>query len=120
MARTRRPKVGILVECGRRGLEDVVCRRLCTLLREHTGLDFEDDIVTMDNKRNLIQTCGAVTAALFASGCDRVVILWDERPAWPKAGERLCWHNELAAGQGRRSTRASGLHRTGVRVMVVV
>jgi hypothetical protein len=58
MARTRRPKVGILVECGRRGLEDVVCRRLCTLLREHTGLDFEDDIVTMDNKRNLIQTCG--------------------------------------------------------------
>jgi hypothetical protein len=22
------------------------------------------------------------------------VILWDERPAWPKAGERLCWHND--------------------------
>jgi hypothetical protein len=94
MARIRVPRVGILVECGRLGLEAVVCRRLCALLREHTGVNFEDDIVPLDNKRNLIQACGEVTANLFASGCDRVVILWDERPAWPRAGERLCWHND--------------------------
>lgn len=94
MARIRTPRVGILVECGRRGLEDVVCRRLCALLREHTGVVFEEEIVPMDNKPNLIETCGAVTANLFASGCDRVVILWDERPAWPRAGEPLCWHND--------------------------
>jgi hypothetical protein len=95
MARVRgTPRVGILVECGRQGLEAVVCRRLCALLREHTGVRFEDDIVPMDNKRNLIQACGRATAALFNSGCRRVVILWDERPAWPRAGERLCWHND--------------------------
>ena len=87
MARIRTPRVGILVECGRRGLEDVICRRLCALLREHTGVEFEEEIVPMDNKPNRIETCGAVTANLFASGCDRVVILWDERPAWPKVGE---------------------------------
>jgi hypothetical protein len=93
MARIRKPKVGILVECGRQGLEFVVCRRLCMLLRENTGIDFVEEIVPMDDKRNLIQTCGAATASLFASGFDRVVILWDERPAWPTACERLCWHD---------------------------
>ena len=61
MARiSRTPRVGILVECGRQGLEAVVCLRLCALLREHTGVDFEEEIVPMDNKRNLIQACGDV------------------------------------------------------------
>ena len=87
-------KVGILVECGRQGLEAVVCHRLCALLSDHTGVEFEFDIVPMDNKPRLIRECGAATALLLATGCDRVVILWDERPAWPKAGEQLCWHND--------------------------
>jgi hypothetical protein len=88
------PTVGILVECGRQGLEAVVCLHLCKLLREHTGVAFQEQIVPMDTKRNLIQSSGAATASLFASGVERVVILWDERPAWPKMGESLCWHND--------------------------
>jgi hypothetical protein len=92
VASTRR--VGILVECGRQGLEAVVCRRICSLLRDHSRVDFDEEIVPMNDKRNLIQACGEATAALLASGCHRVVILWDERPAWPLAGERLCWHND--------------------------
>jgi hypothetical protein len=87
-------KVGILVECGRHGLEDVVCRRLCELLRGLTAVDLEIDIVPMDNKQHLIQECGTATARLFDDGCDRVVILWDERPAWPKKDDPLCWHND--------------------------
>ncbi len=87
-------KVGILVECGRQGLESVVCGRLCELLSEHTGVEFEFDIMPMDNKKNLILECGTATKNLFASGCDRVVILWDERPAWPKKDDKLCWHND--------------------------
>ncbi len=94
MAIARAPRVGILVECGRGGLEDVLCRRICELLRERTGIGFEEDIVPMDSKRNLIQDCDPTTASLFNSGCDRVVILWDERPAWPRKGDRLCWHND--------------------------
>ena len=88
------PRVGILVECGPQGLEAVVCRRLCALLREHTGVAFQEDIVPMDTKRNLIQGCAEVAARLLNSGCHRVVILWDERPAWPRVGDRLCWHND--------------------------
>ena len=87
-------KVGILVECGRDGLEDVLCRRICTLLRVESGIDFELDIVPMDNKRRLIRECGPASVRLLDSGCNRVVILWDERPAWPRSGERLCWHND--------------------------
>lgn len=87
-------RVGILVECGRDGLEDVVVRRICVLLREGGGEPAEIDIITMDNKDNLIQQCGPAVAGLFADGCDRVVILWDERPAWPDRHEPLCWHND--------------------------
>jgi hypothetical protein len=41
MAIARAPGVGILVECGRGGLEDVPCRRICELCREQTGVEFE-------------------------------------------------------------------------------
>jgi len=87
-------RVGILVECGRDGLEDVVCRRICELLAQHTGLRLQVDIVPMDNKRRLILECGAAAARLLEDGCHRVVVLWDERPAWPQVGEDLCWHRD--------------------------
>lgn len=87
-------RVGILVECGRDGLEDVVVRRICALLRADVGEPAEIDIVPMDNKAQLIRECGPAVVQLLGNGCDRVVILWDERPAWPRAGEQLCWHND--------------------------
>jgi hypothetical protein len=87
-------RVGILVECGRDGLEDVVVRRICDLLRGELGEPASIDVVPMDNKAQLIRECGRVAAPLLASGCDRVVILWDQRPAWPRVGQPLCWHND--------------------------
>jgi hypothetical protein len=87
-------KVGILVECGRMGLEDVLCRRICELLEAERGVELEVDIVPMVNKALLIQDCGTTALRLLNDGCDRVVILWDERPAWPKKDERLCWRIE--------------------------
>ena len=87
-------KIGLLVECGRDGLEVVMCRRICKLMFEEHGSDLEVDIVPMDNKERLLEECGTAAASLLANGCDRVVILWDERPAWPKMGAPLCWHND--------------------------
>jgi hypothetical protein len=87
-------KVGILVECGRMGLEDVLCGRICALLEAERNMQLEVDIVPMVNKALLIQDCGTTAQRLLDDGCDRVVILWDERPAWPKKGEPLCWHIE--------------------------
>ena len=87
-------KIGLLVECGRDGLEVVLCRRIGELLSQDCGAEVELEIVPMDNKARLLEDCGSVVARLLANGCDRVVILWDERPAWPEMGEPLCWHND--------------------------
>lgn len=87
-------KIGLLVECDRDGLEVVMCRRIGELLSEDHGVEVELDIVPMDNKERLLEDCGSVVARLLADGCDRVVILWDERPAWPEMGQPLCWHND--------------------------
>jgi hypothetical protein len=111
MARARRTRVGILVECGRDGLEVHLCRRICTLLREQHQAAFDEDIVPMDNKRRLLEEGAAVARQQLAEGCDRVVILWDEEPAWPDRHESLCWHHEKehllqalhGAGLDRRS-----------------
>jgi hypothetical protein len=87
-------KVGILVECGRDGLEVHICHRLCQLLGEYFRTQLQPDIVPMDNKQRLLEECGTATRLLFNDGCERVVILWDERPPWPKMNEPLCWHHE--------------------------
>ena len=87
-------KIGLLVECGRDGLEVVMCRRICQLMFEEHDSDLEVDLVPMDNKQRLLEECGTVAANLLANGCDRVVILWDERPVWQRTGEPLCWHKE--------------------------
>jgi hypothetical protein len=88
------PRVGILVECGRDGLEVHVCRRICTLLQRDTGVEIEAVVRPMNNKPALLEGCGVAAQALFQSGCERVIILWDERPAWPEKAESLCWHHE--------------------------
>jgi len=100
-------KVAILVECGRNGLEVRLCRRICELLRAELGVEFVERIVPMENKEYLLEECGTVARNLLDGGIDRVVILWDERPAWPDRGGPLCWHND-------RETISSELKRARV------
>jgi hypothetical protein len=73
-------RVGILVECGRDGLEVHLCRRICALLRELHKLDLAEQIVPMVNKKLLIEGCATAAAGLLGDGYQRVVVLWDERP----------------------------------------
>ncbi len=89
-------KIGLLVECGREGLEVVVCRKILSLIASDHGLKLDPEFVPMGNKPQLLEECGAAAANLLAEGCERVVVLWDERPAWPKMNERLCWSNDRA------------------------
>jgi len=67
---------------------------ICTLLQQETGIEIEPRVVPMDNKPRLLEECGATTRNLLLDGCERVIILWDERPAWPDKHEPLCWHND--------------------------
>jgi hypothetical protein len=88
------PRVGILVECGPDGLEFHVCRKICALLQRDTGIVIEPDIIPMGNKLRLLEDGAVTTQVLFNRGCERVVIVWDERPPWPDMKEPLCWHHE--------------------------
>ncbi len=88
------PRVGILVECGPDGLEFHVCRKICVLLQRDTGIVIEPTIIPMGNKLKLIEDCGIATRILFNQSCERVVILWDERPPWTDMNDPLCWHHE--------------------------
>lgn len=72
-------KIGFIFECGPAGADQQVCEYLARqLCAEMTPVSR-----TLDNKPRLLQECGAVAAALFAEGCERVLVIWDLRPAWP-------------------------------------
>jgi hypothetical protein len=52
---------------------------------------------TLDNKANLLKDAGRVAAALLADGCERVLIVWDLRPAWPNRKSKSCRRDECEA-----------------------
>lgn len=86
-------KIGFVFECGPKGADKQVCEYLAGKLRP------ADTFVsrTLDNKANLLASAGSVAAALLEDGCERVLIVWDLRPAWPEKGSRPCRHAERLA-----------------------
>jgi len=77
-------KIGFIFECGPEGADKQVCEYLAREIRpEITPVSR-----TLDNKPSLLQDCGLVAAKLLEEGCERVLIVWDLRPAWP--GKKAC------------------------------
>ena len=90
-------KIGLIVECAPQGLEDCVCRKIFSLLEAECRVRIDPEIVTMIDKKLLIEGCAKTARILLGKGCERVVILWDENPPWtPEAdyAEERCWHKE--------------------------
>ena len=77
-------KIGLILECLDRGSDELVCRHLIGLL--HPTAEIE--VAALGNKPQLLNRCGDSAAALFAKGCDRVIILWDLHPGWPS--KQIC------------------------------
>jgi hypothetical protein len=71
-------KVGMIFECGPEGAD----RKVCEYLAKKIDPNIEIESVTLDNKKNLVSECGRASFQLLASGCDRVVIMWDLHPSW--------------------------------------
>jgi hypothetical protein len=86
-------KVGFVFECGLKGADVLIC--------EYLALQIRPDITpvsrTLDNKENLLREAGRVAAALIADGCERVLIIWDLRPAWPDKKNKPCRSEERLA-----------------------
>ncbi len=95
------------MECGRDGLEVHVCRRICQLFREQYGAAIDETILPLDNKRRLLEESATVAGTLLREGCGRIVVLWDEEPAWPERHDPLCWHHE-------RDHVLASVHRAGL------
>lgn len=83
-------KVGMIFECGPKGADGKVCKHLTRLIDPDIQIKPE----FLDDKKKLIDECGRFAAKLLAKGCDRVVIVWDLRPAWPDKNQKPCLKND--------------------------
>ncbi len=70
--------IGIICEGGAGSEDDLVLRHLAGRICPAARLL----IRPLGAKPNLIDLCGDVAQALFNSGCDRVLIVWDIQPRW--------------------------------------
>lgn len=86
-------KVGFVFECGLKGADVQVCEYLAVQIRP----DITPVSRTLDNKENLLRDAGKVATALLADGCERVLIVWDLRPAWPDKKHKPCRRKERLA-----------------------
>jgi hypothetical protein len=80
-------KIGLIFECGPQGAD----KKVCEILLKKLNPEIQTKSITLDNKPNLVQKCGASAKALCdIECCDRVLILWDLYPGWRTDGERPC------------------------------
>lgn len=77
----------MIFECGPQGAD----KKVCEILLKKLDSTIQTKSVTLDNKPNLVQKCGAAAKQLLETEkCDRVIILWDLYPAWRTDGEKPC------------------------------
>ena len=78
--------IGFVFECGPQGADKQVCEYLTSELKLGTKIVSR----TMDNKLKLLAGAAGVAKQLLAEGCERVLIVWDLRPAWPDKKDKPC------------------------------
>lgn len=85
-------KIGFIFECGPEGPDVQVCRHLTYKL--DPAIEFISN--TLDNKKKLLEDCGAVAKALLDE-CETVIVIWDLYPAWREKGMKPCRHEDRLA-----------------------
>jgi hypothetical protein len=85
-------KIGFIFECGPESPDVQVCRHLTHKL--DPTIEFVAS--TLDNKKKLIEDCGAVAKVLLDE-CEKVIVVWDLYPAWRERGVRPCRHEDRQA-----------------------
>ena len=78
--------IGFIFECGPQGADKQVCEYLAGQLKPGQKIISQ----TMDNKLKLLEGAAAVAKKLLEQGCERVLIVWDLRPAWPDKKDKPC------------------------------
>ena len=78
--------IGFIFECGPQGADKQVCEYLAGQLKPGRKIVSR----TMDNKLKLLEGAASVAKKLLQEGCERVLIVWDLRPAWPDKKDKPC------------------------------
>lgn len=82
-------KIGFIFECGPEGPDVQVCRHLVHKL--DPTIEFISS--TLDDKKRLVEDCGAV-AKILLNECEKVIIVWDLYPAWRPKGIKPCRYED--------------------------
>ena len=82
-------KIGFIFECGPEGPDVQVCRHLVHKL--DPTIEFISS--TLDDKKRLVEDCGAV-AKILLNECEKVIIIWDLYPAWRPKGIKPCRYED--------------------------
>lgn len=85
-------RIGLIFECGPQGADKQVCEYLARRIRPDA--DFVPR--TLDNKPKLLDGAAKVARELLGDGCERVLVIWDLRPAWPDKRHKPCRQAERA------------------------
>jgi len=85
--------IGFIFECGPQGADKQVCEYLASQLQPGQKLVSR----TMDNKLKLLAGAAGVAKKLLAEGCQKVLVVWDLRPAWPDKKDKPCRATERQA-----------------------
>ena len=76
-------RIGFVVEGSNEDAGDVhAIRALCLRIAEEQGISREPVVVAGGSKPDVLREANTHVAALRASGCQRVVIVWDNCPPW--------------------------------------
>ncbi len=105
--------IGLILECGPEGADKLVCEYFAARLRPGVALVSR----TMDDKPSLLNDAATAASALLADGCERVLIVWDLRPAWPDTTTKACRAVERLTLL--KSLTAAGLHGRPVYLVCV-
>jgi len=107
-------KIGLIFECGPKGAD----KKVCEILIKKLNPEIQTKSITLDNKPNLVQKCGASAKQLLdTEKCDRVIIVWDLYPAWRIGGEKPCRKEDCDAVL--RSIDHAGVDRTKVHLICI-
>jgi len=79
-------------------------KKVIPYLAKQISPNIEFEVVPLDDKRKLFSDCGEWTKEYLNKGYDKVIILWDLKPAWEVDQNKVCLVEELEIIQENLNT----------------
>jgi hypothetical protein len=90
-------RIGFILECSSKGPDADIYPYLAKLFCPKFEIE-NTDVLTLNNKANVMNEGPAATKILLESGCNFVFIIWDRMPKWGGTGNCEDHRNTIIAG----------------------